>query len=439
MKKFNYFYIILCFLIFLLNSCSFFKDDNKGSEENRGTVFVQTVAKPDSSLRGLKVSLPKPVVNNTWNQLTNNEAHKVLHPFVGKKIKLFWKTSIGKGQNKKKPISSQPVIDQEIIYTLDTVLTVTAINKNNGKTKWKKKLRKKIDKTTGIISGGLAVNENLLAVTTGSGHIFALNKNNGKIIWSNKITAPIRAAPIISGNFFLVLAKDNRLYAYNLMNGDLIWTHGGLEEISSFIGSSSPVVSKGIVIVTYSSGEIYAINLSNGVVIWNDNLSKLVQKKSLENISDIRGNAVIQNDTVYVISHNGKMVSMNLNNGKRLWESNIGGIQTPWVASKFIYVLSKDNELICLTSDQGKIVWVSKLKDYIDFEKKGKLITWTGPLLAGHMLIVSGSHGIIASISPYTGRFLGAIKVKSSVENQAIVSNKTVFFLTTKGNLLAYK
>ena len=114
MKKFNYFYIILCFLIFLLNNCSFFKDDNKGSEDH-GTVFVQTVAKPDSSLRGLKVSLPKPVVNNTWNQLTNNEAHKVLHPFVGKKIKLFWKTSIGKGQNKKKPISSQPVIDQEKI------------------------------------------------------------------------------------------------------------------------------------------------------------------------------------------------------------------------------------------------------------------------------------------------------------------------------------
>ena len=109
MKKLNYFSIILYFLILLLNSCSFFKNDNKDdNKENkdRGTTFVQTVAKPDSSLRGLKVSLPKPVVNNTWSQLTNNEAHKVLHPSVGKKIKLFWKTSIGKGQNKKKPISS---------------------------------------------------------------------------------------------------------------------------------------------------------------------------------------------------------------------------------------------------------------------------------------------------------------------------------------------
>ena len=298
---------------------------------------------------------------------------------------------------------------------------------------------KKIEENKGIISGGLAVNENLLGLTTGSGQIFAINKDNGEIIWSNKINAIIRSAPIISGNFFLVLGKDNRLYAFNLSSGELSWTHEGLDEVSTFLGSSSPVVSKGIVIVTYSSGEIYAINLSNGAVIWNDNLSTLVQKRSIESISDIRGNAVIQNDTVYVISHNGRMVAMNLNSGKRLWESNIGGIQTPWVVSNFIYVLSKDNELICMTAKEGKIVWVSKLRDYISFEKKGKLITWSGPLLAGHMLIVSGSHGIIASISPYTGKFLGAINVKSSVQNQAIVSNKTVFFLTSKGDLLAYR
>jgi len=438
MRKTNHFFLIFLLLIFLVNSCSFFKDEKEDKE--KGTFFIETIAKPDPTLRGVKISLPKPTINNTWSQITNNEAHKVIHPYVGKKIKLFWKTSIGKGQNKARPISSDPVIDKEKIYTVDTALTVSAINKKNGKKEWTKKLKKKAGEAKkGIISGGLAVNESFLALTTGSGYIFTLNKNNGTINWSNKITAPIRAAPIISGNSLLVLAKDNRLYSYDLNNGNLIWTHEGLEEISTFMGSSSPVVSKGTVIVTYSSGEIYAINLSNGQVIWNDNLSKLVQKQSLENISDIRGHPVIQNDIVYVISHNGRMVAMNLNNGKKKWESNIGGIQTPWIAYKFIYVLSKDNELICLTADEGKILWVSKLKDYVNFEKKNTFINWTGPLLAGHMLIVSGSNGIIASLSPYTGKFLGAINVKSSVDNPAIVSNETVFFLNSKGDLLAYK
>ena len=42
-----------------------------------------------------------------------------------------------------------------------------------------------------MISGGLAVSDKILAVTAGTGDVFALNKDNGKIIWRNKITAPI--------------------------------------------------------------------------------------------------------------------------------------------------------------------------------------------------------------------------------------------------------
>ena len=88
MKKFNYFSITFYFFIFILNSCSYFKDkDEKKTNESYRPAFVQTIAKPDPSLRGLKVSLPKPVINNTWSQITNNEAHKVLHPLVDKKIK----------------------------------------------------------------------------------------------------------------------------------------------------------------------------------------------------------------------------------------------------------------------------------------------------------------------------------------------------------------
>jgi outer membrane protein assembly factor BamB len=224
-----------------------------------------------------------------------------------------------------------------------------------------------------------------------------------------------------------------------LQEKKLNWTHEGLEEISTFMGSSMPTVSNGIVIVTYSSGEIYALNELNGSVIWNDNLSLYIQKQSLDNISDIRGNPVINDNKLYVISYSGKMISLDLNSGIRLWESNIGGIQTPWVVSRFIFVLSKDNELICLSSKDGKVIWVSKLKDFMDFEKKEKNILWTGPLLAGRMLIVSGSHGIIASISPYSGKFLGAINIKSSVETHAVVADRTVFFLTVGGDLLAYR
>ena len=437
-KPNNYLIIILIFVFFLITNCSFFKDEKEEVTRTNTNYFVETVAKPDPSLKGIKVSLRKPVINKTWLQSTNNEAHKVEHPLVGNKIQLDWKVDIGKGQDKDRPLSSQPVIDEKYIYTIDTTAKVSSIDKNNGKKIWNITLKKKI-KEKGILNGGLAVNKDFLVVTTGYGNVFVINKNNGKIIWDKNIQSPIRAAPVISANIAFFLTKDNRLYAHNLSAGDLLWTHSGLEEISTFLGSSVPVVSKGIIIVTYSSGEVYALNVINGNVIWNMNLSLYTQSASMENISDIRANPIVHNDTVYVISYNGKMISIDLNTGKRNWESNIGGVQTPWVVSNFIYVLSKDNELICLTTDQGKIVWVSKLIDSLNVENQDNIINWTGPLLAGRMLIVSGSHGIIASISPYSGKFLGAINLKNSIDVSAIVSDKTVFFLTVKGDLLAYR
>ena len=439
MNKLNYYLkIYIIFVIILITSCSLFKKDKENIEQGNTNFFFETVAKPDPSLKGIKVRLPKPSINKTWMQSTNNQAHFVEHPLVKNKIKFEWKFRVGKGEHKGNPISSQPVIDEKYIYTIDTEAKISVINKKNGKKKWDRKFKKKI-KEHGILNGGLSVNQEIIAVTTGQGNIFVLDKNNGKILWEKDLSVPIRAAPIISGNIALFLTKDNRLYAHDLSNGDLIWSHQGLEEVSTFMGSSTPVVSQGIVITTYSSGEVYALNLVNGDVIWNTNLSFYIQKKSLQNISDIRGNPVVKDNIVYVVSYNGKMVAMDLNTGKRIWESNIGGIQTPWVVSGFIFVLSKDNELICLTSDTGKIVWVSKLKENFGLDEKDDIITWTGPLLAGRMLIVSGSHGIVAAISPYSGKFLGAINVKSSINTQAIVADETVYFITSDGYLLAYR
>ena len=157
MKIRNNFLTSLFILLFFLNGCSFKNKDN--ASQSSGKIYIETVAKPDATLRDLKVSLPKPVENNSWSQSTNNEAHQILHPLVGNQIKFFWKKSIGKGQNKKRPFTSQPVIDSEYVYTIDTELTIKAFNKNNGKIKWTKKLKKKVNEYKfGIISGGLSVN-----------------------------------------------------------------------------------------------------------------------------------------------------------------------------------------------------------------------------------------------------------------------------------------
>ena len=108
MNKLNYYLkIYIIFVIILITSCSLFKKDKENIEQGNTNFFFETVAKPDPSLKGIKVRLPKPSINKTWMQSTNNQAHFVGHPLVKNKIKFEWKFRVGKGEHKGNPISSQ--------------------------------------------------------------------------------------------------------------------------------------------------------------------------------------------------------------------------------------------------------------------------------------------------------------------------------------------
>ncbi|MGE4013972.1 MAG: pyrrolo-quinoline quinone, partial [Alphaproteobacteria bacterium] len=74
-----------------------------------------------------------------------------------------------------------------------------------------------------------------------------------------------------------------------------------------------------------------------------------------------------------------------------------------------------------------------------DKTRRKQFIVWTGPVLAGDRLIVTGSHGKAVSISPYTGKALGEIKTNEGILIQPVVANNTIYFLDDGGRLTAMR
>ena len=103
---------------------------------------------------------------------------------------------------------------------------------------------------------------------------------------------------------------------------------------------------------------------------------------------------------VIAISHGGLMAAIDLRSGRRLWQKDIGGLQSPWVAGDYIYVITNDAEIACVSRQDGRIQWVRALPRYEDPENQEDPIIWTGPLLASDRLIIAGSHGMAMAISP---------------------------------------
>ena len=346
--------------------------------------------------------------------------------------------SIGEGNNKEKLLMSQPIVAQNVIFTMDTETVVKAFNLSTGDQIWTKAITPSYEKDNHI-NGGLAFENGKIFATTGFGHIVALDAFSGKFLWRLNTGASIRTAPTVRDNRVFVLTITNKLFAIDSGNGNILWTHSGIEETTSILGGGSPAVDGGVVVVPYSSGELSAVKVENGQELWNDSLTSGKLDTDSARISSIRGRPIIDRGIVFAISNNGHLLAISLRMGRRIWEQNIGSTESPWVAGRYLFLISDNNELIALNRKNGKIHWITPLPKWKDPEDKSGKINWVGPVLASDRLIIAGSNGQAITISPYTGRLLGKQKMSSGVTISPIIAQNTLILLSNDAALSAYR
>ena len=325
------------------------------------------------------------------------------------------------------------------IFTLDSEALLSAFSTETGKTMWLRYVGSEKDDDP-VIGGGIAYGGGRLYVTNGYNELLAVNPQNGKIFWRVKIPAPSRAAPTIIDNRIYVTTLDNRLLALNETDGSIIWQHQALTESAGIVGAASPAANRDIVIAAFSSGELTALRVENGSVAWSDNLANLQRLGGLSGLSDIRGLPVIDKGMVIAISFSDKLVAIDERTGTRIWQREIGGAETPWLAGNHLFVVTNENELVALGRDKGAIRWVTKLPSFKDPEDKDDPLFWTGPLLAGGRLIVAGNDGRILEFDPDNGKKVGEWNVgNKSITITPIIANETIYILSDDGTLAAYK
>ena len=159
----------------------------------------------------------------------------------------------------------------------------------------------------------------------------------------------------------------------------------------------------------------------------------------LADLSDIRGRPILDRGRVIAISHSGRLAAIDLRTGERLWERDIAGVETPWVAGEFIYLVTLDAEVVCLYRRDGRVRWVRALDRYESPRSKSGPIQWSGPLLAGDRLVLLSSHGQALSLSPYSGEVIGRMSLPDGAAIAPVVADGTLYILTDGGRLLALR
>ncbi|MEK9723000.1 MAG: PQQ-binding-like beta-propeller repeat protein [Rhodospirillaceae bacterium] len=392
----------------------------------------------DQELAGARVLLPAPTPNASWPQAGGYANHAMHHIQIKDSLTRAWSASIGAGADDEERLNASPIVAHGMVFTLDAESRVSAFAAATGDRIWSVELAPK-DEDDGHIGGGVAYEDGAVFVTTGFAQIIALDAKTGKQLWREQADAPMRAAPTVRGGRVFVVTLNNQLFALNAKNGETLWRHRGVPEIASVLGGASPAVDRGTVVVAYTSGELTALTVENGRVLWQDALITQRRTDVVSSLSGIRGRPVIDRDRVIAVSNAGLMVAIDLRTGRRLWDRQVVGIESPWVAGNYIFMLTTDSEIAALSRTDGRIQWVRGLPRFEDPEDQKDPIIWTGPILASDRLIVAGSNGEALAISPYSGRILGVVEMPDAVTVAPVVADGSVYFLADNAELVAYR
>ncbi|WP_106639571.1 PQQ-binding-like beta-propeller repeat protein [Allosphingosinicella vermicomposti] len=403
----------------------------------------------DPVLASVPVTLPAVTNNTDWAQPGGGATKSLGHLALGTSIGRAWTAEIS-GSTQRTRLAAAPVVANNTVFVMDTGATLRAIDAATGSTRWTAKVGEVsgsrsfwTGENTGnsgaVFGGGASYDNGRVYATNGIGDVVAFDAATGNQLWKARPGGPLRGAPTIAYDSAYVLSQDNQLYALNTADGALRWQGSGSLEQAAVFGVAAPAAGQGTVVAGFSSGELTAFRYENGQPVWGDALTRTSISTAVTNLSDVDADPVIDNGRVYAVGQGGRMVAIDLVTGQRLWEINIAGISTPWVAGDWIYVVTDDAQLLAIARETGRVRWMTQLPRYKDEEDKKGPISWVGPVLAGDRLIVASSEGQISNVSPLDGAIQTTVETKMPVSLPLVVANNTLYVLHDSGKLTAWR
>lgn len=400
---------------------------------NQATLAV------DPTIAGLEVVLPAALTNADWAQPGGNAAKSMGHLALSATLSQAWSATIPGGTNRAR-LAAAPVVAGDTLYVIDTEAMVHAFDAATGARRWQFKIGDtERDGQRARFGGGVSVDSGTVYATSGMGDVAALDATNGAVRWSVRPSGPLRGAPTVAfGNVF-VMGQDNQIFALRASDGGVEWQETGTIAPGSVFGVAAPAAGQGTIIAGYSSGELNAYRYENGRPLWNDALARTSIAAAVSTLADIDADPVIDRGRVFAIGQGGRMAVYELVTGQRVWELNLTGISTPWVAGEWVFVIADDSRLFCISRATGRIRWIGQLPRWRDEEDREGAIRWTGPVLAGGRLILVSTDGRMAQVNPADGAVQSIGELSGPTRLPPLVANGTLYVMDDSGRITAWR
>jgi outer membrane protein assembly factor BamB len=213
-------------------------------------------------------------------------------------------------------------------------------------------------------------NTGWLFAQTEPGLFLAIRAGDGEILWKKEFGSPLSAPPAAAGDRLYLGFDDGRVLALSLQSGDEIWTYKMTESAAGIL----PVGDR--VFIGGRDNQFHSLNAEDADRNW------------------------------------------------RPWRTGADLLGLPVLDEKRVYFIALDNVLRAHNRNNGSMIWKQVLP----------VRPFTGPLLSGETLIVSGVAAELYGYNTHDGKRAGPFALKGAENEEMLLAAPP--HLTTQDSLI---
>jgi len=339
------------------------------------------------------------------------------------KIKQLWSHGVGNGQGDGF-YQITPAISGDVIYIAAADGTVEAFDKISGKSLWDTELDLPL-------SGGVGVHGGALLLGSSDGFVLKVDASSGELLWSTRLSGEVMSAPQSDGSMVIAHTLDGKLQALDFATGEVAWTYDSNVPVLTLRGSCTPLIRGEVTYVGFANGRVVAFDIATGGILWEVRVAIPQGRSEIERVVDIDGSMTLLGDELYVASYQGRIMAINVNDGRKLWQKDVSSFSGVSQGFGNVYV-----------ADESGTVYA--------YQRSGQGERWSQPALAyrglarptpvSSYLAVADAEGYVHFLSQVDGTFVGRVKADGDGVRADMLSEDDILYVYgNSGDLIAYK
>ncbi len=335
---------------------------------------------------------------------------------------IAWSTNIGSGSG----YGFAPQVTTDSIFAATPDGSVARVNSSTGATMWRVKLEQ-------ALAGGVGVGDGVVAVTTRNGQVIALDAQNGNQVWSSRTSTIATTPPAVGNGVVVVRADDYRVQAYNVSDGTLLWSYVRTNPELALKTTSRMVMLPGAVAVAVPSGRLVGLNITNGRPVWEMIAASVRGPTDLDSVTDVVGMPVLTGNDACMASYQGNVLCYSVAQGgpQLRWAQPFSSSVGIDLTESALLGAAVDGNVSAFNRANGEVLWSNQT-----LKNRGL----TNPVVHNNYVVVADYEGYAHFFNFANGDLQGRVSLGNSdpVVSPLVAAPNGVVAQTGNGNLVLF-